>query len=179
MIVSRSHPYPMKTKLLVLFAVLLLALSGSLFAQSTPPVTPPPFAMPVNMSVMVPIGTDGVTVGFVADPGATRESRTRFLVRAVGPSLQRFNVGGTAERPRLTIHGVGAASRVVENWSADAVNRAAVQDASNKTGAFPLEVGALDAAAVIDVPPGSVTVSVSPGVGRGGTVLLEIYLVRD
>jgi len=106
--------------------------------------------------------------------GSTGGVSSRFLVRAVGPGLNKFGLSG-AEDPKLEVFGsVGA---FVDDWSSNAANRTAVQDAMEKSGAFPIDVGSKDAAVVIDAPPGALTVQVRLGSGRGGTVIVEVYRV--
>lgn len=133
---------------------------------------------PVNMSLLGEIGSTALTVGFVisSPDGGAGSTTSRFLIRAVGPGLSVFGVGRTAEAPRLTVN--TRPSRTVSDWSATAENRTAVIDANGKSGAFALQVGSRDAAVVVDLPPGEVTISVDavPGT-RPGQAIIEVYRV--
>lgn len=111
----------------------------------------------------------------VSNPdGGAGSVSSRFLVRAIGPGLNQFGLKG-AEDPKLQVS--GSVRALVDDWSSDATNRTAVQDAMPKAGAFPIDVGSKDAAIVIDAPPGALTVVVGLASGQGGAVLVEIYRV--
>jgi hypothetical protein len=135
---------------------------------------------PVNMSLRASIGGSGLTIGFVisSPEGGAGSVTSRFLIRAVGPGLARFGIGiaSVAEAPRLTVHRGGSAQ--FSDWSANIDNRNAVLDANSKAGAFPIDIGSRDAAVVLDLPPGEITVSVDtvPGT-RAGEVIVEVYRV--
>ena len=134
---------------------------------------------PVNMSLLSSIGSRPLTIGFVVSnpDGGAGSVTSRFLIRAVGPGLAPFGIGGGAEAPRLTVN-TRPSPQTISDWSANADNRSAVIDANEKSGAFPLQIGSRDAAVVLDLPPGALTVSVDtmPGT-RAGEVIVEVYRV--
>jgi hypothetical protein len=118
---------------------------------------------------------DVVIAGFVI------EDRPRaVLVRAVGPSLARFNVPTPTPDPWLTIK--RGSSSVVGNddWSnqpnSDLITRAAA-----RVGAFPLDFASYDAAQLAILPPGAYTVQVGTDRidVRNGDVLIEVYTVPE
>jgi hypothetical protein len=93
------------------------------------------------------------------------------LLRAVGPALAGFGVGGALANPRLQLFD-GAGRLVLENddWSgADLAATAA------EVGAFALAPGARDAALVAALAPGAYTVHVVGTGAEAGVGLAEIY----
>jgi len=100
-----------------------------------------------------------------------------LLVRAVGPGLAEFGVGGVLARPQLRILDAG---RVVlaENigWQS-APERSALLAASAAVGAFPLAANRADSALLLALPPGAYTLQVSGADGGSGIVLVEVYAV--
>jgi hypothetical protein len=123
----------------------------------------------VNVSVLKQLGS-GLTAGFVV--GGT--TPVRLLIRAVGPGLSAFGVGGTVADPQLTLF--GGANPVGENndWGGTAELSAAF----SQVGAFTLPSGSKDAALLITLPAGNYSVQVNGGTGTGtGTALVEVYEV--
>jgi hypothetical protein len=99
-----------------------------------------------------------------------------MLVRAVGPSLAQAGVTGFLARPVLSLF---QGSRLIaENaglgTSADAI---AITAASAEVGAFPLTVGASDAALLINLAPGLYSAQVSSADASTGPALIEFYEV--
>ncbi|MBI5689268.1 MAG: hypothetical protein HZC55_04165 [Verrucomicrobia bacterium] len=132
---------------------------------------------PVNMSAIVPLQPgSSVTIGFVISGSDTSApaAASKLLVRAVGPGLTKFGVGSSSTDPRLTIN--ATTSITVDNWNETAENTAACEAAVIATGAFPLDRGSKDAAIVVDVPPGALTVSIR-NTGAGGDILVEVYRI--
>ncbi len=114
-----------------------------------------------------------VVCGFVVAQGA--ESR-RLLVRAVGPMLREFGVNDALSDPAIAVVRVVDAVQIASNddWGnfADAESMSAIFET---VGAFALEAGSKDAAALIELAPGAYTMQVS-GVGDAeGISLVEVY----
>jgi hypothetical protein len=109
-----------------------------------------------NVSVRTSAGGGDILItGFTIGPGPSKT----VLVRAVGPTLGAFGVAGTLSDPKLELYN-DKSVKIAENDnfnSADAATFAAV-------GAFPLNVGARDAALVATLPSGSYSAQVS-GIG--------------
>lgn len=125
----------------------------------------------INLSTLGFVGTSEnvLSAGFVV--GGTGSKR--LLVRAVGPGLAAFGVGGLLADPQLTILPAGQTTAVGANndWGGTAELKAAFTAA----GAFGLTDGSRDAAVIVTVPVGAYTVLIS-GVGETtGNALVEIY----
>ncbi len=123
----------------------------------------------VNVSARTHVGTgDNILIaGFVVGGS----SPVRVLIRAVGPTLGNFGVGGSLSDPRMDVVRNGTVVATNDNWNqADAPVFARV-------GAFALPAGSRDAALVTTLEPGSYTVQIA-GVGTAtGIALVEIYEV--
>lgn len=124
----------------------------------------------VNLSVNKNVGS-GLTMGFVIG-GATAKT---MLVRAVGPTLANFGVGGVMADPKVElIDAVSQKSLATnDNWG----GLAALSTAFTDTGAFDLPAGSADAALLITLPPGNYTAVVSVASGATGVALVEVYEV--
>ena len=124
----------------------------------------------VNVSARNFVGTgDNILIaGFVVD-GTVGKT---LLIRAVGPTLASFGVGGTLNDPKLEILN-GAGVRVVENdnWSAT------LAPIATSVGAFPLVTDSRDAAVLVTLPPGSYSAQISGISGGTGEALVEVYEV--
>ncbi len=122
------------------------------------------------------VGTDYASAGFVI------EGRPRtVLIRAVGPTLQRFGVGAWLRDPFLSIK--PASGRTLyfnDNWNS-AAEVAAIREVAARVGAFPLDEDAGDSARLVELPPGAYTVIVESATTafNAGDVLIEIYSVPD
>lgn len=116
----------------------------------------------------------------VAIPGLVISGDTarRLLVRAVGPGLGAFGVGGVLARPSLVV--LGGAQPVAANagWEASAAPPE-IAAAANRVGAFALQPGQADAALVATLPPGGWTIQVSGADGGAGVMLIEVYDLSD
>lgn len=102
----------------------------------------------------------------------------RMLVRAVGPGLAQFGVGGALLRPSLTVFEGSRAVAQNSNWNTGP-DAAAITVASAESGAFPLAPAAAtansDAALLLNLAPGNYTAQVTGSDGSTGVALLEIY----
>ncbi len=123
-----------------------------------------------------------VPVGGALTPGfAWRGTGPKnLLVRAVGPTLAQCGVGGSLADPRLEIIPAGAATALLnnDNWST-AGELPAFLAATAAAGAFALDAGSKDAAALITLQTDASRshtmrlTSVNPA--ADGIVLAEIY----
>ena len=128
----------------------------------------------INISVLSNFSAGQVlTVGFVTG-GAGTSGNQALLIRADGPTLASFNVGGTMADPKLSlIPQGGSVVASNDNWGSPTTNQQLVINADTSTGAFALVPGSLDAALVTSLSPGPYTVQVS---GSGpGTALTEVF----
>ncbi|MGH8021846.1 MAG: GDSL-type esterase/lipase family protein [Opitutaceae bacterium] len=119
-------------------------------------------------------GSEALILGY-AISGATPK---RLLVRAIGPGLAGFGVTDALPDPTLTVlEAAGVEVATNNNWG-EAANLPALQEAMQKAGAFEIADGSLDAAAVVELAPGSCTVRVSGAANATGVALVEIYVLE-
>ncbi len=134
-----------------------------------------PDARLVNISTrgFVGVGGEIMIPGFIV----SNEGSRTFLIRAVGPSLARFGVGGVLADPQLAVF--SGQTRILGNDDWDGIaGSTTTASVAAQVGAFSLAAGSLDAAFVVTLPPGAYTVQAS-GVGdTTGVALVEVYLVR-
>lgn len=103
--------------------------------------------------------------GFVLN-GTTARA---MVVRAVGPTLSVFGVGGVLADPRFSLVRSGVTVASSDNWlAADAAAMATA-------GAFALTPSSRDAAVAATLAPGAYTAPVTAADGGSGVALLEIY----
>ncbi len=132
------------------------------FAATTPRL--------VNVSARAVSGTGANTLiaGFVIAGGGTRT----VLIRAIGPTLANFGVGGVLADPKLElVSGAGVKLQENDNWGGGA----ALVSAFSAVGAFALSGGSRDAALLATLGPGAYTAQVSGADGGTGVALVEIY----
>ncbi|MEI7552651.1 MAG: fibronectin type III domain-containing protein, partial [Verrucomicrobiota bacterium] len=142
--------------------------SGSDCTASTPRL--------INVSARAQVGTgDGVLIaGFVVEGTASRT----VLIRAVGPTLATYGVGGVLADPQLeltqAINGANVVVATNDNWAGDAQ----ITSVANTVGAFALSGAASkDAAILVTLPPGIYTAKASGAAGSTGVALIEVYEV--
>ncbi len=111
--------------------------------------------------------------GFVVTGTAAKT----LLVRAVGPSLASFGVGGRLADPRLVLFNGAVQIFTNDDWN-DAPDVAALIAATSSVGAFPLEADSADSAALVVLMPGSYTAQAIGADGGAGNVLVEVYDVQ-
>ena len=124
----------------------------------------------VNLSARNQVGTGGniLIAGFTLAGTGTKN----LLIRAVGPGLTQFNVGGVLADPKLEIYTAAATPVKInenDNWSPTLASTFA------SAGAFALTAGSKDAALTVSLPPGGYTVQVSGADGGTGNAIVELY----
>jgi hypothetical protein len=120
-------------------------------------------------------GQAQLIAGFVVSGNTAK----KVLIRAVGPTLGRapFNVPGVLADPQLRLlKGADTVVRENDNWESGN-DAALINEASSKVGAFPLAVGAKDAAILINLPPGAYSAQVTGPGTTTGVALVEVYEV--
>lgn len=133
------------------------------FSAATPRLT--------NVSARAQVGTgDGVLIAGFEVSGTT--SRT-LLIRATGPALASFGVGGTLADPKVEVYLLGGAKLYEnDNWG----GLAQLATAAGSVGAFPIsDVSSKDAVLLVTLPPGVYTAQVSGVNGGTGVALVEVY----
>jgi hypothetical protein len=129
----------------------------------------------VNLSARVDVGSgpDALFAGFVIKGS----SAMTVLVRASGPALSEFGVGGSLPDPLLTLQDAASGAVIAANsgWGGNPDIAGAVA----AVGAFPWgNPGSRDSAILITLPPGAYTAQVSGAGGDTGVALVEVYEVR-
>jgi len=126
----------------------------------------------INLSARTQVGTgaDALIAGFVVNGNVPK----KLLLRAAGPTLAAFGVGGTLADPVLTLRPLNSDTIVAANddWRGTAALKAAFAS----VGAFAFATDASrDAAVVIELPPGAYTATVSGKNNTTGVALVEVY----
>lgn len=131
----------------------------------------PSTAQITNLSTRSLAGTGAsvLTIGFAIAGDATKT----VLIRAVGPALGGFGVGGVLANPQLRLFS-GRNNEL--GYNDDWFPAAGWSEAYRYVGAFSLgSTSTRDAALVVRLPPGSYTAQAS-GVGNtSGVALIEVY----
>jgi hypothetical protein len=122
-----------------------------------------------NLSTRGQVGTGAniLIAGFVVGGSTPKQ----VLVRAIGPSLTQFGVNGALSNPQLQLFTGNTLVATNDNWGGDA----AILNASNQAGAFPLSPSSLDSVLLLTLAPGSYTAQVSGIGGATGVALVELY----
>ena len=141
-------------------------------------IVDPPAAGSARLVNLSTRGTAGAgETALIAGLVIQGDAPKRLLVRAVGPTLDRFGVRGLLADPVLTVQRAdGSVVAANDDWDRGA-NAAEVTAAAAQAGAFALPVGSKDAALVVMLPAaaGAHTVTVSGKDGAIGVVLVEVY----
>lgn len=130
----------------------------------------------VNLSVRA-AGEDPETshiAGFVVEGEGPRT----MLIRAIGPGLEAFGVGGALASPRLEIWSGQSLVDAGGAWI-DEANAAAIQAAAAQVGAFALDPEAGDAALLLTLLPGAYTALAFGQTDNSGQRLIEVYDVTE
>ena len=126
--------------------------------------TPPSQAMNISSRSHVASGDNVMIGGFIISGGADKS----VIIRAIGPSLQQFNVPNPLADPVLELHGpTGTLITSNDNW------KQTQQALIESTGLAP--TNDLESAIVATLQPGSYTAIVSGQGGAAGIGLVEVY----
>lgn len=125
---------------------------------------PPSQALNISSRALVGSGENVMAGGFIITGDAPKE----VIVRAIGPSLQQFNVPDPLADPMLELHGpTGELIASNDNW------KQAQQALIESTHLAP--TNDLESAIVMTLNPGSYTAIVSGQGGTGGIGVVEVY----
>ena len=126
----------------------------------------------VNLSTRAQSGA-GLFAGFVVGGQGT----LRVLLRAIGPGLIPFGVGGVLVQPAMRVFDAkGNVIGANTGWNTGGV----IEDiaaAARLSGAFPLQARSADSAVVMTLTPGAYTIQVAGADGGSGEALVEVYVV--
>lgn len=138
-----------------------------------------------NISTRGVTSGDNVLIGGFIVSGATPQQTRQMLIRVVGPRLATapFNVTGALANPRLEVYSGNNPNPVLQNddWGTQAGGAqqvTAIQQATNRAGAFALQQGSADAVVLATLPPGPYTVQAkgpANAPNASGVVLIEVY----
>ncbi len=123
----------------------------------------------VSARAQVNTGDDVLFTGFVVG-GSTSKT---LLVRATGPALAAYGVGGALADPKLELFILnGPKLYENDNWGGSAI----LVDAASSVGAFDIpDRSSKDAVLLVTLPPGNYTAKIT-GVNNGtGIALVEVY----
>ncbi len=142
--------------------------NGAVTSNAATITLSPDASRPANISVRTAVASGATVIpGFVVQGTGSK----RVLIRAIGPGLAAFGLGGTMADPKLTVFQGSTEVATNDNWSATTIG-----NAFSATGAFALPDGSRDAALLTDLPAGrDYTVQVTNASGSGGIVLIEVY----
>lgn len=128
----------------------------------------------INISTrsLVGVGENIQIAGFVI--GGTQPKAV--LIRASGPALAQFNIGGLLADPVLTV--LSGQTQIGQNddWESNA-NKAAIDTDTAQMHLFPFAAGSKDAALRLILSPGAYTAQVSGKNAGTGVALIEVYEV--
>ncbi|RKX36122.1 MAG: hypothetical protein DRP71_01220 [Verrucomicrobia bacterium] len=128
----------------------------------------------VNLSARSQVGTgaDKLIPGFVIAGDVAKT----LLIRAVGPTLSGFGVGGVLENPVMRLFSSSGELASNDDWGAGS-RTDAIAVVAGTVGAFPIDSSSRDAALLITLNPGAYTVQVSGVDNTTGVCLVEVYEV--
>jgi hypothetical protein len=122
-----------------------------------------------NLSARTGVGSgDAILIAGFAIKGTGVK---RVLVRAVGPGMSQFGVGGVLTDPRLQLFSGTGMLQTNDDWGGGAALAATFA----QVGAFALPAESKDAALVAMLPPGTYTAQVDSADGTRGIALVEVY----
>jgi len=106
------------------------------------------------------------------------------LVRAAGPALASYGIGGPLAAPLLGVYdsagnllarNTGWGNPVTVNQGQPAASASAISAAASQSGAFAFPSGSADSAVIVTLPPGAYTGQITGAGGTTGAALFEIY----
>jgi hypothetical protein len=134
----------------------------------------------VNVATRAYVGAgDEVLIGgFVVREGGSKT----VLVRAAGPALADFGVGGALADPVLRLFNGATLAAENDQWGVpvgpgDPAPASAVAQAMTQVRAFPFGAGSADAAVLVNLPAGAYSAVVEGAAGATGSALVEVYEV--
>jgi septal ring-binding cell division protein DamX len=118
-------------------------------------------------------GANIIIPGFVISGSGTEQ----LLVRADGPGLTEFGVGGVLAEPSLSVfNNSGTVVATNTGWGTSS-NPALIASTAASVGAFALTSGSADSAQIVNLSPGAYTIQVSGVNNTTGVALAEVYEV--
>jgi len=112
-----------------------------------------------------------LTAGFVVT-----DYPRRVVIRGIGPTLAAFQVAQPLPNPVVTVFRGTDVVQENDDWGAQSRSET-IAATFVQVGAFALPVQSLDAALVLELPPGAYTAQVRGADARGGEALVEVYVI--
>ncbi len=128
----------------------------------------------INTAVRAQVGTGAniLIPGLVVSDGAAKT----VLIRAIGPGLTQFGVGGVLAEPVVSLFAGSESFLTNRGWN-NAANSADIRETARRVGAFVLTEGSKDSVILASHSPGAYTIQVSGANGSSGVALVEVYEV--
>jgi hypothetical protein len=124
----------------------------------------------VSARTQVGVGADALIAGFVVSGNVPK----KLLIRATGPTLNAFGVGGALADPVLQVRALG--NENILAFNDDWRGTVALKEQFQSVGAFRFFSDASrDAAVAVELPPGAYTATVSGKNNTTGVALVEVY----
>jgi hypothetical protein len=127
----------------------------------------------LSARVLVGAGSNALFAGFVIKG----DTAMTVLIRASGPALQQFGVGGTISDPQLTLQFQSSGATIASNagWGGDTQ----IASTAQTVGGFKwTDPTSKDSALLITLPPGNYTANVAGASGDTGVAIVEVYEVQ-
>jgi hypothetical protein len=117
-------------------------------------------------------GANILIPGFVVSgPGSET-----LLIRADGPALSQFGVGGVLAQPTLSVYSGSTVIASNTGWGTNP-DPSLIASTAAQVGAFAFAAGSADCAVIVNLSAGNYTVQVSGVNGTTGVALAEVYEV--
>jgi len=128
-----------------------------------------------NISTRAQVGTGGniLIPGFVISGSGTEQ----LLVRADGPGLTQFGVGGVLAQTSLSVYNSSGTVIASNTGWGTSSNPALIASTAASVGAFAFASGSADSAQIVNLPAGAYTIQVSGANSTTGVALAEVYEV--
>jgi hypothetical protein len=126
----------------------------------------------INISTRVQVGSGGgiLIAGFVIGGSSAKT----VLIRASGPALAAFGVGGTLPDPQLGLYSGSTLLDSNNGWGGDS----SISSTAASVGAFGWSSStSKDSAILVTLPPGAYTAQIAGASGDTGVALIEVYEV--
>lgn len=107
------------------------------------------------------------------------EQPKNVLIRAVGPTLARFQVAGALPAARLEVFRGPTLLVSGGDWGASSGDAVIIGQTATSVGAFALPPDSRDAALLLRLDPGAYSAKVAGADGASGVALVEIYDATD
>jgi hypothetical protein len=127
----------------------------------------------INISTRAQVGTGAniIIPGFVVSGSGTED----LLVRADGPALSQFGVGGVLANPSLSVFDNSGASIASNTGWGTSSDPALIASTGAAVGAFAFTSGSADSAQIVNLTAGAYTMQISGANSTTGVALAEVY----